>query len=276
VIGNNRHGIVLQDRDRKLLAELSVMRVIDREQAKRIAGFGSTTRANIRLLRLTRAGLLRRFFLGTVGGARKGLYALSPHSAKLLDVPYRGPRRGQDQTVVADFFVLHQLRINDIYCTVKCNPLPEGAAFVRWLSFHEPLSKDAALIPDGYAEIAVPDGTFCAFLEVDRGHESRSVWQRKVTAYLNFAVSGAFDRQFHQPRFRTSLGNLSVGSVHCGLQPLQSPQKFFGSLRSRQFNATDSGLQFGRGQRMTSFSLSCPDEILLPMQSNHGWYAALL
>ena len=38
------------------------MRVIDREQAKCIAGFGSTTRVNIRLLALTRAGLLRRFY----------------------------------------------------------------------------------------------------------------------------------------------------------------------------------------------------------------------
>ena len=36
--------------------ELAVMRVIDREQAKVVAGFGSTTRANARLLKLTRAG----------------------------------------------------------------------------------------------------------------------------------------------------------------------------------------------------------------------------
>ena len=54
--GNNGKGIVLQERDRHLLKELAVMRVIDREQAKCVAGFGSTTRANNRLLALTRPG----------------------------------------------------------------------------------------------------------------------------------------------------------------------------------------------------------------------------
>ena len=91
--GNDRQGIVIQDRDRHLLRELSVMRVIDREQAKHVAGFGSTTRANCRLLALSRAGLLRRMFLGTVGGARKALYSLSAEGAKLVGVPMRGPRR---------------------------------------------------------------------------------------------------------------------------------------------------------------------------------------
>src|SRR6266487_1550579 len=69
--GNDKkRGLVVQPRDRKLLEELAVMRVVDREQAKIVAGFGSTTRANTRLLALTRAGLLRRFFLSS----RKSLY----------------------------------------------------------------------------------------------------------------------------------------------------------------------------------------------------------
>src|SRR5712692_9966610 len=84
--GNNHKGIILQDRYRHLLRELAIMRVIDREQAKCVAGFGSTPRANSRLLGLTRAGLVRRFFLGTKAGGKKALYALSPAGAKL--VPY--------------------------------------------------------------------------------------------------------------------------------------------------------------------------------------------
>ena len=51
-------GIVLQARDHRLLAELGVLRILDRETAKIVAGFQSTTRANARLLSLTRAGLL--------------------------------------------------------------------------------------------------------------------------------------------------------------------------------------------------------------------------
>jgi hypothetical protein len=36
--GNDRHGIVIQERDRHFLRELAVMRVVDREQAKIVAG----------------------------------------------------------------------------------------------------------------------------------------------------------------------------------------------------------------------------------------------
>ena len=46
--GSNR-GLVLQPRDRRLLEELAVMRVVDREQARIAAGFGSITRVNARL-----------------------------------------------------------------------------------------------------------------------------------------------------------------------------------------------------------------------------------
>ena len=131
--GNNkRRGLVVQPRDRKLLEELAIMRVVDREQAKIVAGFGSTTRANARLLALTRAGLLRRFFLGS----RKSLYALSEKGAQLAEVPLRGPRRRQDETLVADFFIEHQLAINNVYCAVKCGVIPvEGVSFRRWLAF---------------------------------------------------------------------------------------------------------------------------------------------
>ncbi|HEV8414589.1 MAG TPA: replication-relaxation family protein [Bryobacteraceae bacterium] len=201
--GNNQ-GIILQDRDRHLLRELGVMRVIDREQAKRVAGFGSTTRANNRLLMLTRAGFLRRFFLGTVGGARKALYAQSPKGAALVEVLYRGPRRATDQTLAADFFVTHQLWINQVYCLLKYHPIPVAdARFVRWLSFYEPLFSGIPLIPDGYAEVVTSTKTLAMFLEIDLGHESRSIWQKKVQGYLRYAVSGSFTTQFNQPQFRT-------------------------------------------------------------------------
>src|ERR1041385_4615248 len=93
----NCPGLVLQPRDRHLLEELAIMRVADREQAKTVAGFGSTTRVNARLLRLTQAGLLKRFFMGTTAGGAKALYALSLKGARAVGVPLRGPQRRQDQ-----------------------------------------------------------------------------------------------------------------------------------------------------------------------------------
>src|SRR5436305_10370276 len=107
--GNNR--IVIQERDRHFLEELAIIRVVDREQAKIVAGFGSTTRVNARLLLLTRAGLLRRFFMGTTLGGAKALYALTAKGARLVGTPLRGPRQRQDEILVAGYFVQHQLAV---------------------------------------------------------------------------------------------------------------------------------------------------------------------
>jgi hypothetical protein len=196
-------GMLIQERDRHLLRELAVMRVIDREQAKVVAGFRSTTRANARLLALTRAGLLRRFFLGTVAGGAKALYTLSGKGARLVGVPESGPRRRQDEAVVADFFVQHQLAINEVYCGLKYGAhIPRGITFKRWMGFPKRPVLGLRLIPDGYVELETPSGTVAAFLEVDLGHERLRVWRDKVRNYLDLAVTGNFERNFKQHRFR--------------------------------------------------------------------------
>lgn len=199
---NRRRGVSVQPRDEKLLRELAILRVADREQLKIAAGFGSTTRINARLLALCRAGLLRRFFLGS-GGGRKALYALSLKGAQLVGVPCRGPRRPQNATLVADFFVQHQLTVNAIYCDLKFGAMPvPRVRFANWLSFHEPLATNLRLIPDGYIEFATPLGIEASFLEVDLGHESLKVWREKARNYVQLALSGTYERQFKQPRFR--------------------------------------------------------------------------
>lgn len=198
-----RRGMVIQERDRHLLRELSVMRVIDREQAKIVAGFGSTTRANARLLALTQAGLLHRFFMGTVAGGAKALYSLSDRAARLVGVPATGPRRREDEAVVADFFVEHQLATNDVYCALKyAKPSPAEITFQRWKTFPKRPAPGTRLIPDGYVELGTPSGTVAAFLEVDLGHERLRVWRDKARNYLDLAVTGTFEREYQQSRFR--------------------------------------------------------------------------
>lgn len=198
--GTNGVGMVIQERDRQLLRELAVLRVIDREQAKIVGGFGSTTRVNHRLLALTRAGLLRRFFLGTSAGGTKALYALSAKGALLADVPLRGPQRRKDATLAADFFVQHQLTVNEIYCALKYRPLPNDVSFHRWLSFFAPIASGIRLIPDGYVELETPSGPVAAFLEVDLGHERGPVWGQKIAHYLHFALMSAPEGEaFHRP-----------------------------------------------------------------------------
>jgi hypothetical protein len=212
--GSNSQGLVLQPRDRRLLEELAIMRVVDREQAKIVAGFGSITRVNARLLRLTQTGLLKRFFVGTTAGGAKALYALSLKGAHAVGVPLRGPQRRRDEAIIADFFVEHQLAVNEVYCRLKFGTCPPRISFRRWLAFSEPITQGLRLIPDGYVELGTPAGIAGAFLEVDLGTESLTVWKEKVRQYLQLAVSGDFERRFGVERFRVLVVAHSERRLH--------------------------------------------------------------
>jgi hypothetical protein len=194
--------VILQARDRRLLAELATMRIIDRELTKVAAGFGSTTRANTRLLKLTRAGLLHRFFAGTIAGGRKAIYTLSKKGGILAGTEYRRISRSHGKTLVGDLYVDHQMHINGIYSAVKFHPLPVGVRFIGWRAMHEPLTQNSRLIPDGYFELATSSGIRPMFLEVDLGHQAMKVWQQKTRNYLQLALSGDFARLFQQSQFR--------------------------------------------------------------------------
>lgn len=194
-------GMILQARDRHLLEEIGLMRVVDREQARLVAPFGSVTRANYRLLALTRAGILQRFFLGTEAGGKKALYMLSATGAKLVGTSISGPRRKRDEIVAADLFVAHQSFVNALYCKFKYGPPASNAPrFRRWLAFSSPLDHAIPLIPDGYVECDAP-GELSAFIEVDLAHERLSVWREKVQSYLRYAVSGHFEEELGRKRF---------------------------------------------------------------------------
>src|SRR5437870_2932777 len=107
--GSSQRVVVLQPRDRKLLEELSVMRVIDREQAKTVAGFGSTTRANTRLLALTEAGYLRRSFVGTILSGRKAVYRLSIKGMAIVSAKSDG-LRSSGKNSYSELFLEHQMQ----------------------------------------------------------------------------------------------------------------------------------------------------------------------
>lgn len=208
--GNSACPIVLTDRDRLLLQELAIGKVIDREQAKKIAGFKSTTRANDRLLKLVRAGFLRRFFLGTRAGGTKAIYSLSAKGAQVVHIEGRLIKRKNNSLLVGDLFVEHQLAVNSIWIEAKFTPIPvPDVQFARWLLFQSALSKSTPLMPDGYFELKSTSGMHCLFCEVDRGTESLKVWSRKISLYLQLAASGEFQVLFKQSRFRVLVAALS-------------------------------------------------------------------
>src|SRR6185437_3339024 len=130
--GNSTCVIVLTDRDRLLLKELAIGKVIDREQGKKIGGFKSTTRVNDRFLKLTRAGLVKRNFLATRAGGTKAIYSLSAKGAQVVQVEGRLIQRKKDSLLVGDLFIEHQLSVNSIWMQAKFTPIPvPDVEFVR-------------------------------------------------------------------------------------------------------------------------------------------------
>ena len=133
--GNRKVGLVLQERDRQLLRELGTMRVVDCEQTRIVVGFSSIRRTNRRLLKLTRAGLLRRIFIGSAGHGQKALYTLSPKGAALVDAKLPGLPVRQSPFGTSPF-LLHRLAINEIYLAVKHQRLPRpDMRCSRWIGF---------------------------------------------------------------------------------------------------------------------------------------------
>jgi hypothetical protein len=201
--GNNPSRIVITDRDRKLFALLHEAKLLDREQVQQLLPFRSVTRANERLFRLHTAGLLRRFFLGTVAGGRKGLYSLSSKSAAVIGAEkFWKFQRADDELLVGEAFVEHQLAVNWCWISMKHGPNPNLIRFVR---FTESIAPSLPLMPDGYAELGIPGNLQSVFLEVDLGSEPSRVWDRKVELYLKLATSGEFQRVFHQQRFKVAV-----------------------------------------------------------------------
>jgi len=169
------------------------MRVIDREQAKVVAGFHSTTRANVRLLALTRAGLLRRASIG----CRQAVYWLA--NAQLQ----KERKKGELPQEPAALFLRHCLEINRLQLLVQYLSIPiPGWWFGRWQSFQKPLSDTLPLIPDGYFELASAQGVRAAFVEIDLGTEAVPVFTQKASLYIQLAASGEFQQLFSRSQFR--------------------------------------------------------------------------
>lgn len=208
--GNSRTSIVLQERDLRLMESLESMRVVDREQAKVVAGFRSTRRANARLLALVRAGFLKRAFIGS----RQAVYWLPGKGQDL------GRKRGDAAAEPAALFLKHQLEINKVHLLAQFRSIPSRAWwFVRWQSFSKPLSSAVPLIPDGYFELGSQHGFRPMFVEVDLGTEAAAIVAKKALMYLQLATSGEFSQSFGRDQFRV----LIITTSERRLQNLRAP-----------------------------------------------------
>ncbi len=195
--------VILTSRDVLILRTLVTTRVLGTTEVMTVAGFSSLRRANRRLLKLVRAGFLRRWFVPTESGGQRALYGLSVRGARQIDEAPLGLINWKpDSLITSSQFLSHQQAVNSAFIEANFKPLPDGIRCTRWLSFKTALTPTVPLVPDGYFEIVQHDKIHPMFLEADLGTETSAVWLRKAEHYLRLAISGEFERLFHQKSFR--------------------------------------------------------------------------
>ncbi len=173
--------LVLQPRDLEVLRGLALLRILDRRQIERLAGFHSVSRVNVRLGRLRDAGLIRRYFTATITGSRRSIYALSKQGAQETRVPFAPTKWRPDSFLLGNAFVAHQLALSDLY-------IAAAGQGINWQQPTSPLSSAAQLIPD--ALVTNAERSF--FVEMDLGTETLPGWTKKISAYVRLALTAGF------------------------------------------------------------------------------------
>ncbi|MGH9203298.1 MAG: replication-relaxation family protein, partial [Vicinamibacterales bacterium] len=191
--------MVLTDRDRQILGDVGQFRILTRHQLERLGHFGSKTRANAILLRLTRFGYLSRRHLPTIAGTQRGLYYLGPKGVALGSDPHAAHTSRRKARALSDLFAAHQLAVTDVLVSFRQAP---ACSIQRWMTDDELRSTQLGVVPDGHIEYRFNDKQFGAFVELDRGTETLGRFQGKVRAYQRLAGSGTYQRVFGRPYFR--------------------------------------------------------------------------
>jgi hypothetical protein len=236
---------VLTSRDLAILRALVIARVLDSEQIQLIGQFTSVRRTNRRLLKLVRAGILRRWFVGTASGGQKAIYGLSPAGVRLLGEPTQGLITWkQDALITTSQFLTHQQAINRVFIKAQFSSLPSGCSCTKWQTFRGALSPSIPLVPDGYFEIVHDGISHPMFLEADLGTESSTVWKRKADLYLKLAVSKEFEQMFDKTRLRVLV--------------VVSSDRRMNALRRVIAQRTDKLFWFTTGDRMELAGLCGP------------------
>jgi len=203
---NGYEALALQKRDLLILRNLGLLRILDRAQIERLAGFHSISRVNVRLSKLRKAGLIHRYYTSTVTGSKRSVYSLGKQGAVEVQSPYAPLKWRRDSFVLGNAFVAHQLALNDLYVAAS----GDG---VRWRRPSTMLSPTVRLIPDAY----LTDGQLSFFIEMDLGTEALSVWTEKASAYLRFATTGEFRSRLPHSHF----GVLVVADSDARLEALR-------------------------------------------------------
>lgn len=206
----SKNPLVLQERDKKIIALCHDYRFLTQEQIRLLAGFGSQVRAGIRLRKLFDNGYLSRRFLPVFQGRAKILYFPGPKGAEIISEqsgidPLKIKQKRKQLLEIRNFSLPHYLLINEFRLAFslasKSNP---EISLKSWKTQKEiPLSlEEKEFYPDAYFIYGYRSKLYSLFLEIDRSTETNKRFQGKAENYLKYGFDGYYRKQFGFQFFR--------------------------------------------------------------------------
>jgi Replication-relaxation len=246
--------MVLTERDREILRQVYLFRLLTREQIERLLfppdngqdHSTKTSKARKRLKLLYHHGYLERIPVPVGQGlwAWRPVYRLGRKGAKLIaaelgstvrKLDYWGKSDDADHrhSEVSLLFVHHTLAINDVRIAITLASMAKGYQLEQWIDETQ-LKRDemkdyvsviagnghgarVPVIPDAYFALHLGDRRAHFFLELDRATMSTKRWKTRIRAYRAYADSGKY-----QARYKTrSLRVLTVTTTPQRLESLR-------------------------------------------------------
>ena len=202
ILKRSRNVFVLQPRDSEILKKVFDYRFLCGKQIKNLCGFNCLKRTNDRLRKLFDNGFLsRRLFIDAF--KKRILYLPGPGAAEIvssktgLDPSEIGKKRFK-ALKTRDSFLSHFLSINDFRYSLEMVSRQNSRMKTEIWKYKPALfsEEEARIYPDAYFRLGYSDKTYNFFLEIDRSVESRKRIKKKMEDYLDYGLTGDFERQF--------------------------------------------------------------------------------
>jgi hypothetical protein len=231
--------MVLTQRDKEILRQVYLFRLMTREQIERLLfppdqgqdHPTKTSRCRKRLKLLYQHGYLERFPVPSRAGlwAWQPVYRLGTKGADLVAkdlgtlagrLPYWGKGFDKDHrpTSVSLIFMDHTLKINDIRITVTQVAQSQGYQIEKWLDETQLRSQEmrdyvtvtsgqgrslkVAVIADAYFVLHLGDRRAHFFLELDQATMSSKRWKTRIQAYRAYTESGKYQQRYQTRSLR--------------------------------------------------------------------------
>ena len=203
-MSGRRNSLILQERDKKIIALCCGYHFLTQEQIRLLAGFGSPVRANLRLKKLHDTGYLSRRFLPVFRGGAPILYFPGPRAGEVMAEqsgadPLKIRQKRKQLLKIKDTGLPHHLAINEFRLAVSLASKNNPVISLKSWSKQKEMPLDLAgkkFYPDAYFVYGWQGKLYSIFLEVDRSTESNRRFQKeKVGNYMQYGLGGHHQRK---------------------------------------------------------------------------------